>query len=127
MYPLDLEQFRRRTNGESKPWESNRVPRHKPGGRFLKGPVPVEWLGRAGSLPGKALHVGLAVWFAAGLAKRREVVLTARVLAAFGVKRRRTAYEALERLKAAGLVAVERHRGRAPRVTILDTGEAVNG
>ena len=29
---------------------------------FIAGPLPLEWINHAASLPGKALHVGLALW-----------------------------------------------------------------
>ena len=41
-------------------------PRHKPGEKFLKGPIPWPWIESAGALPGKALAIGLAVWRKAG-------------------------------------------------------------
>ena len=117
---VDLDQFRRKSDGQPEPRAANRLPRHKPGKRFLKGPIPAEWLSRAASLPGKALHVGLAVWFSAGLAKGPRVRLSGTVLAMFGVDRRHTAYRALERLEAANLVTVDRHPGRNPLVTLRD-------
>jgi hypothetical protein len=43
-----------------------RIPRHRPGEKFLRGPIPWKWLIRAGRLPGKALQVGLLLWQAAG-------------------------------------------------------------
>ena len=36
------------------------APRHKPGEKFLKGPIPWPWIESAGALPGKALAIGLA-------------------------------------------------------------------
>ena len=46
-----------------------RPPRHKPGEKFLKGPVPWQWVEAASRLPGKALAVGLAAWREAGCRK----------------------------------------------------------
>ena len=34
--------------------------------RFLDGPVPLAWLETAAKLPGRSLHVGLVLWYAAG-------------------------------------------------------------
>lgn len=86
--------------------------------RFLKGPVPWPWLLRAMGLPGRALHVGVYVWFFAGLQRSETVVLTmSRLQRELGFSRA-TATRGLAALEAAGLVSVERAPGRAPRVTI---------
>jgi hypothetical protein len=90
----------------------------KPRGKFLRGPVPLDWLRRAACLPGKALAVGLALWFLRGVQKRRTVRLTTGTLERFGVNRW-AAYRALNRLSGAGLVQVRRSVGRSPVVTIL--------
>ncbi len=94
-------------------------PRHKAGQLFLKGPIPQMWLSRAASLPGKSLHVGLAVWFLAGMAKSRSVRLSAGVSRAFGVDRH-AKYRALRWLEDARLVTVVRRPGRSPIVTLLE-------
>jgi hypothetical protein len=120
MHALDLDQFRARRNGELRPAKSTRAPRHKAGEWFLKGPIPGEWLHRAAELPARALHVALAAWYLAGVEKRRQVKLTWGVFARFGVSpdAGRRGLVALER---AGLVSVDRHPGRCPVVTILES------
>jgi hypothetical protein len=101
------------------------LPRHAPGQPFLKGPVPLAWLSRAAGRPGKALAVALALWYAAGLTQGATVLLSRRLLRLFHVGRH-AAGRALENLACSGLVAVDRGRGRCPRVTILSppSGEA---
>jgi hypothetical protein len=94
------------------------LPRHGPGQPFLKGPVPLAWLSRAAGLPGKALAVALALWYAAGLTKGATVLLSRRLLRLFHVGRH-AAGCALVNLERSGLVSVERGRGRCPRVTLL--------
>lgn len=94
-------------------------PRHKPGERFLKGPVPLIWLETAARLPGRSLHVGIALWYAAGLTRSRSVTLSNVSGARFGLDRN-AKYRALDCLEGAGLIAVQRKLGRAPVVTILD-------
>jgi hypothetical protein len=96
--------------------------RRKSGGKFLKGPVSLDWLATAGQLPGKSLHVGIVLWFLAGVCRTRTVALPNRVLSLFGVDRH-AKYRALNYLEQAGLVKCERHTGRCPRVTILDGGK----
>ena len=117
MDQLDVESFRAENASSRRP--AKRPPRHKPGDWFIKGPIPGTWLSTAARLPGRALHVGLALWFLAGLGKVTSVILTWAVQDRFGVSpySGRRALAALERV---GLVSVQRHPGRCPRVTILE-------
>jgi hypothetical protein len=95
-----------------------RLPRPKPAGRFLKGPVCWDWLAAAARLPGRALHVALVVQFLAGFSKTRTVALSSDELRRSGVSRT-TAYRALKALEARKLVAVDRNRGKLPIITII--------
>ena len=94
-------------------------PRHRPGERFLKGPVPCAWLQRAARLPGKSFHVGIALWQRAGMEKSDTVKLSNGILEDWGTDRYAKA-RGLKDLEEAGLVSVKRHHGRSPIVTILD-------
>jgi len=87
---------------------------------FLKGPVPVAWLTAAGSLHGKALQVGIILWFLAGRRKRLDNLKLnlSKLNGAFGFDRS-TASRALLSLERAGLVSVHRARGACARVTLL--------
>ena len=96
-----------------------KLPRPGPGGKFLKGPIPWPWLSQAGRLQGHALHVGIALWFLAGLKKVGTVTLSSSVLEDLGVSRF-SGYRALQALESAGLISVDRHTGRNPLVTILN-------
>lgn len=87
-------------------------------GNFLKGPIPMDWLQRAAMLPGKSLHLGVALWFRAGLVGSMRLKLSNGDLTAMGVARD-AKYEGLQRLKTAGLIAIEQQPGRAPTVTLL--------
>jgi DNA-binding MarR family transcriptional regulator len=84
--------------------------------------VPWAWLTKAAQQPGKALHVAIALWFVAGITRVRTVALPGASLRLLGVSRY-AAYRALTALEQAGLVAVARHPGRKPMVTILEPGE----
>jgi hypothetical protein len=95
------------------------IPRPKAGGMFLRGPIPLDWLSRASSLPGRSLHVGIAIWFMAGLKKTRSVPVSNITGLQFGLDRN-AKYRALEWLEDANLVSVVRQAGRAPIVTILE-------
>lgn len=85
-------------------------------GLFLRGPVPWSWLVAAMAVPGRALAVGLAVWFQAGLRKRRSDLPIN--LSRIGVDRS-TASRGLDALAKAGLVRIGRRPGRRPTVTII--------
>jgi hypothetical protein len=98
-----------------------RPPRHLKGEGFLKGPVPLAWLEAAARLPGRSLHAGLALWYAAGLMRSATVPLSNISGVRFGLDRN-SKYRAIAWLEGAGLVKVERKLGRAPVVTILQPG-----
>jgi hypothetical protein len=96
-------------------------------GAFLKGPISLIWLERAGRLPGKALHVALVIRHVQSLNRGDgTIVLTNQWLKNFGVDHhaKRRALVALEQAK---LIAVERGK-RSPTVTIIEVAEgAANG
>lgn len=99
-----------------------RKPRSVKGKGFLKGPIPGPWLKVAGALPGKSLHVGLAVWLAYGFEKRERFRFTPKWHAWFeigpGALRR-----SLQRLREAGLIEVEYRDGCSPIVTLIPQAE----
>jgi hypothetical protein len=88
------------------------------GDRFLRGPIPMPWLRRAASQPGKALAVGIEVLHLVGMKKTMRVALNLSRMRDAGVSRW-TASRGLAALEKAGLVAVKRHPGRRPVVTVL--------
>jgi len=85
---------------------------------FLKGPVPLWWLTRAASLPGKALALGLALWWLHGMSKDDAIKLTGKALKAMNVSRD-AATDGLRRLEADGLVSVQRAKGKRPVIHII--------
>ena len=99
-----------------------KLPHHKTGEKFLKGPIPMTWLCKAAQLPGKSLHVGNALWFLGGLNKSPTVKLNQAILAEFGVTRH-CKYRALNWLTNAGLITVQEAYGKNPVVTILAVPE----
>jgi len=86
--------------------------------RFIKGPLPLDWISTANALPGKAGAVGLALWFLVGLTASRTVKLTGEILRIASCERK-ALYAALATLEAARLISVERRRGARPIVTII--------
>jgi hypothetical protein len=123
MDALNPEEFRAKRDGKQQLAKQQRLPRHKPGEWFLKGPIPGAWLARVFELPartlGRALRVGLALWYLAGVKKSRDVKPTWDTWKRFGLSpdAGRRGLVVLERV---GLVTVDRHLGRCPIVTIRD-------
>jgi DNA-binding transcriptional ArsR family regulator len=85
----------------------------------LQGLIPFSWLAAAARLPGKSLHAGVALWYAACPQTSGVVPLSNIAAHMFGLDRN-AKYRALDWLERAGLIKVERKLGRAPMVTILD-------
>ena len=114
MAPIDVDRLGLRSGLDR--IRPTRPPGPAKGERFLKGPVPLAWLEAAARLPGKSLHAGIALWYAAGLARSASVSNLSGVR--FGLDRN-AKYRALAWLEEAGLITVERKLGRAPVVTLL--------
>ena len=90
--------------------------------RFFYGNVPHSIIGTVSPLPGKALATYLAIWDRCKLEGQGGVPVTlpnAFALDPWGVDRHAKG-RALRILERAGLIAVERSMGRAPRITLLD-------
>jgi hypothetical protein len=102
--------------------EKRKLPHHKTGQRFLRGPIPWSWLRKAATASGhgSGFKVAVALWFLAGIHKQTATVkLSGKVLYELGVERH-AGYRGLAALEEAGLVTVERYPGRNAVVTILD-------
>lgn len=99
------------------------LPRPMKGEPYVGGPIPLAWVSRAAALPGKAFHLGMALWYASQRTKAKcpTVVLSDKLAEQFGLGARTTRARALASLLGEGLVSVERREGQAPRVTILAT------
>ena len=91
---------------------------------FLRGPIPMAWLNEAARLPGKALNLGIAIWWLAGMAQTKTFKLTGKALDQLGVSRD-TAADALKRLEGRGLIRVQRAPGQRPTVEILSVASKV--
>jgi hypothetical protein len=86
--------------------------------QYLRGPIPLAWLQAAACLPGRALHVGLALWYLIGVTGSMTVQLSSVRMAGFGVDRsaKRRALTALVR---AGLITVDQVPGCNPMITVI--------
>ena len=85
---------------------------------FLRGPIPLAWLGSAASLPGKTLNVGIALWGLHGMAKGKPFKLTQKALQTLNVERD-AASAALARLEQARLIRMVRQPGQRPTVSVV--------
>jgi hypothetical protein len=94
------------------------IPKHEQGGRFVRGPVPYDWLRVALSFGGKAGNLAWALWWLVGIERVNPVRLTARVLRDFSISTR-ASRRLLVDFERAGLLRVDRQRGRGPVVEIV--------
>lgn len=118
--PFDLNAFRLSGSSQiSTAQRPKKIPRHRPGETFLKGPIPWNWLATAGSLRGKALHVALVLWREAGCRKSPTIRFRISQIADFNFHRD-TAHRGLQALKSAKLVNVRHYPGQCLEVTLLE-------
>ncbi len=116
----DLKELRVCQRPRSSSGVDEKPPRHRRGERFLKGPIPLIWLGAAAILPGRALAVALELWFWAGLKNKRVVRISLSHLRSAPGMSRSSASRGLGALERAGLVSVVRKPGRKPIITLTD-------
>jgi hypothetical protein len=85
---------------------------------FIRGPIPIAWLSQAAALPGKALHLALAIQWLSGMNKGAPAKVSKKALAHFCISM--DAYrDGLKRLEAAGLITVARLPGQSPFVRVV--------
>jgi hypothetical protein len=85
---------------------------------FFAGPIDMAWLMAAAVLPGKALHVAMAIQHQAKLRKTEWLPISNGDVKQFGVERDAKA-RAITQLAMAGLIEVSAHTGRSPRVRVI--------
>lgn len=84
-------------------------------------PTRYDWLGEAAKLSGKTLHLATALLWLASAQQLPGVRLTRRVLRAWSISRD-ARYDAMARLRDAGLVRCLQLPGRSPHVILLEPG-----
>ena len=85
---------------------------------FLRGPIPLPWLKRAASLPGKAYTLGSILWWFEGMNPTKPIKVTTKSLRNFSLSE--SAYlDGLKRLEEAGLVSVTRNKGQRALIEII--------
>jgi hypothetical protein len=92
---------------------------HKPGGEpFVKGPIPLSWVTKAGALGGKCLHTGMILWHHHGLNRGKPFQISHRRLSEHGVGTELTAKRSLDSLAASGLITVRFKSGQRKEIAI---------
>ena len=91
--------------------------RQKRARRFVKGPLHWPWMAAAARCHPRGLEVVLTVKMLSDTSGQHEVELSSMLLKELGIGRE-TKRRALDALEAAGLVVVDRNRGRLPRVSL---------
>jgi hypothetical protein len=104
--------YSKQSNTHSKSVTSNGKP-------FIKGPIPLDWLGIVAKLPGKCLNVAMAICWLTGMSDGKPFKLTAKALRHFNVSND-TARDCLHRMELAGLIHVNRQPGQRPRISIRE-------
>lgn len=88
-------------------------------GKFIKGPLPLDWFIVAAGLPCGATHLALVLWYLVGLKKSMTVSLPNKPLQEMKIGKA-TKRRALKALEGAGLIRVVQKVGCSPVVTILE-------
>lgn len=89
--------------------------------KFIRGPIDLAWVMKAGRLKGKALQVGMILWFESGCQESRTVPLRQSLAQEFGCHRD-TVIRAVRELEKAGLVTITSDPGKCLSVTLLKEG-----
>ena len=84
---------------------------------FLKGPIPLDWLRVAARLPGKALHVALAIRWHHDMAAGTSIKISKKAMDLFGFSVD-ACHDAVRRLESAGLIEVDRLPGQKPLIKL---------
>jgi len=91
----------------------------KPKEYFLKGPIPLRWLHKAATLPGKAYTLGTIIWWFYGMNPTEPIKVTSKSLKEFSISE--DAYrDGLQRLEAADLVSVIRRPGQRSEIRVRE-------
>jgi hypothetical protein len=88
---------------------------------FVYGPIPLPWVLSAMTCQRNGAKLAWLLWFLVGLKRSWTVAIPTACLRAAGMDSRAVG-PALRALEKAGLVSLDSHRGRKPRVTLLQVG-----
>jgi hypothetical protein len=86
---------------------------------FLMGKIPMPWLQSASRLGGKALNVGVQLWFRARMCGSGRVSVSVSALSQAMGFERTSGHRAIRALQDAGLIEARQVAGRNTEVTLL--------
>jgi len=93
---------------------------HATGKRFfIKGPIYLDWVSAVAKLPGKCLHVALAIQWLSGMSSGEPIKLTRKALKILNVSNDTTG-DCLKRMEQAGLIHMTRCKGQRPTIRVID-------
>lgn len=107
----------KRTPTDRLPTAPDEVAVNAPKKRFIRGPIDWAWITACSRLPGRSLHVAMALAFESGLKNSMTVALRPSTLRELGVDAD-AARRALNELESAGVIRVAR-RGNAARIVTI--------
>jgi len=110
---LKIPEKRIRLDRNTGEWEDNPIKK-----KFLRGPIPLDWLSAAARLPGKAINVGIALWWLAGMSKSGVLKLTRQAQLALNISKD-AERDGLRRLQQAGLIELTARPGQRHTVRIV--------
>jgi hypothetical protein len=87
-------------------------------GKFVAGPVDVDWLSQARKFGVTTLWVGLFLWFLRGLKRSNSFIVSNLMIQEWGVQPDAKS-RALRKLEKAGLITIELRGKRNPLVTLI--------
>ena len=113
-----LDGLRLPSNFVGKPKPKKRRPRIK--GRFLKGPVPMNWLMTAFTeCGGTSAYVGAVLWHLSGMKQNARAFPVSNVVAGDYGLTAKMKHLAFKKLAGAGLVQLEKRGRKAKTITIV--------
>ena len=86
--------------------------------RYLRGPIPMNWIISAGELAGSSLLIGMVLWHFRSLRKSTELKIGIGDLSKFCNIHPDTVRRAINSLEDAGLISVERKIGCKNMITL---------
>lgn len=94
------------------------LPRPQKGEKFIAANVPWSWFAIAAGLPGKALAIGMLVWWLVTVNKQPVVAFSYKRAECTGLSHE-SIRQSIRKLELAGLISVQRAPGRSPRIRVL--------
>jgi hypothetical protein len=122
---IDLEQYRIPYDLQPTASARTRLPRHRLGEPFIKGPIPYGWVAKACSLPGQGFHVAMVYRYLVVRFQKPTRVGPISVARSLGVSEA-TVRRGLSAAESAGVLRIERRAGCKLSISMPDAPEQVS-